>query len=194
MLNNQVINTILGKIRHIGLSEASAKTIEAAHKIHPISAVQVEWSLWTRDGEEAVIPKCRELGIKIVAFSPMGQGMFTGAVKSCDQFQDGDVRQTLPRFSRQNFEKNKVFYDRVEKFAERRGCTPAQLAIAWVLAQGDDVCTIPGACRIKEFEEDWKAKDIVLSKDELDKLSNLVPPEEVVGDRCSDEHPTFKDN
>ena len=183
-----------GKILHIGLSEASAKTIEAAHKIHPISAVQVEWSLWTRDGEASVIPKCRELGITIVAYSPLGQGMFTGAVKSHDQFQDGDWRQQLPRFSAENFEKNKVFFERVQKFALQRGYTPAQVAIAWVLAQGEDVCTIPGACRVEEFEENWKAKDIVLSAEEVDQLSKLVPPEEVLGDRCTDEYPTFREN
>ena len=176
------------------MSEASAKTIEAAHKIHPITAVQLEWSLWVRDAEETVIPKCRELGIGIVAYSPLGRGICTGAIKSRNDLDPTDFRHLLPRFAEENFEKNKIFCDRVEKFASEKNCTPGQISLAWVLAQGDDVCPIPGTSKIAHFDENFNANEIVLSPDEVQTLNNLVPPHEVQGYRSLKGFPSYEDN
>ncbi|CAH1436463.1 unnamed protein product [Lactuca virosa] len=132
-----------GKIKYIGLSEASPETIKRAHKVHPITAVQLEWSLWTRDAEEEVIPTCRGLGIGIVPFSPLGKGFFSKGPKVVENFASDDFRRHLPKFQGENLENNKIVYERVNDMARKKGCTPSQLALTWLLHQGDDVCPIP---------------------------------------------------
>jgi aryl-alcohol dehydrogenase-like predicted oxidoreductase len=183
-----------GKIRHIGLSEASATTIRRAHAVHPITAVQLEWSLWSRDVEEEVIPVCRELGIGIVAYSPLGRGVLAGLFKTLADIPEGDWRAKLPRMQEGNFEKNMKFVERVEELARLKGCSVGQLSLAWVLAQGKDVCPIPGTSKIAHLEENVKANDVTLSEEEVRQLNDSVPPSEVAGDRYPAGMGTFKDN
>eukprot|EP00250_Pteridium_aquilinum_P019409 c24420_g1_i1 orf=93-1112(+) len=172
-----------GKVKYIGLSEASANTIRRAHAVHPITAVQLEWSLWSRDVEENIIPTCRELGIGIVAYSPLGRGFFTGKAifEALDSTDSRMIR--MPRFQGENLEKNKVLYERISSLAKKHGCTPGQLALAWVLHQGDDVVPIPGTTKKKNFDENMAALKVELSKEDLDEISAAVPASEVVGDR-----------
>jgi aryl-alcohol dehydrogenase-like predicted oxidoreductase len=165
-----------GKVRHIGLSEASAKTIRRAHAVHPISAVQSEYSLWTRDPEAEVLPVLRELGIGFVPYSPLGRGFLTGQIRSAADLEDGDFRKTNPRFEGENFERNLQLTDEVRVVAEEVGATPAQVALAWLLAQGDDVAPIPGTKRVSRLEENAAADGIELTPEQLDALTRVTPP------------------
>jgi aryl-alcohol dehydrogenase-like predicted oxidoreductase len=164
-----------GKVRAIGLSEAGAETIRRAHAVHPIAAVQSEYSLWSRDIEDAVIPTLRELGIGLVAYSPLGRGFLTGAIKSMDDLEEGDYRRFSPRFQGENFQKNLDLVAVVERIAADKGCTPAQLGLAWVLAQGDDVVPIPGTKRRERLEENVGAVDVSLTEDDLREIAAALP-------------------
>ena len=162
-----------GKVRYLGLSEASADTIRRAHAVHPITAVQTEWSLFSRDIEESVLPTCRELGIGIVPYSPLGRGMLTGAVPQ--DLPADDFRRTLPRFNDENLEANLALVDEIRAVASRYDATPGQVALAWVLAQGNDVAPIPGTKRRRYLEENARALKVGLSADDLASLSKLTP-------------------
>ncbi|MFD7654110.1 aldo/keto reductase [Actinosynnema sp. NPDC059797] len=174
-----------GKVRHLGLSEAGAATIRRAHAVHPITALQSEWSLWTRDIEAEVLPTCRELGIGIVPFSPLGRGFLTGRVISVDDLADDDMRRGLPRFSGENFARNTAIVDALRALADQRGVTAGQLALAWVHHQGDDVVPIPGTKRVKYLEENVAAADLVLSADDLRAIGDAAPT--VSGERYTPE-------
>lgn len=176
-----------GKIRGIGLSEVSAATLRKAHGVHPISALQTEFSLWTRDPEEELIPTCRELNIAFVAYSPLGRGFLTGRFKSPDELAPDDFRRHNPRFIGENFTRNLALVDRLEKLAANRKCTPAQLALAWVLNKGEHVFAIPGTKRVKYLEENAKAADIRLTDDELNALDQLAPKGTVAGLRYTED-------
>ncbi|KAJ7300216.1 hypothetical protein O6H91_07G049800 [Diphasiastrum complanatum] len=171
-----------GKVKYIGLSEASASEIRRAHSVHPITAVQLEWSLWSRDVEEDVVPTCRELGIGIVPYSPLGRGFFSGKAV-VEEIADGDSRKTMPRFRPENLECNKVFYDQLCALGETKKATPGQLALAWVHHQGQDVSPIPGTTKIKNLEENIGAIGIKLSQEELKELEDAVPIDAIAGDR-----------
>jgi aryl-alcohol dehydrogenase-like predicted oxidoreductase len=175
-----------GKIRHIGLSEAGAATIRRAHAVHPVTAVQTEYSLWTRDVEAEVLPTLRELGIGLVPYSPLGRGMLTGAIASAADLAEGDFRRANPRFAGAAFDANRALVDQVQALAAERGVTAAQLALAWVLAQGDDVVPIPGTRRVRYLEQNVGAVDVRLTGEDLAALAAAVPPEAVAGDRYPD--------
>jgi aryl-alcohol dehydrogenase-like predicted oxidoreductase len=175
-----------GKVRHIGLSEAGPATIRRAHAVHPLTAVQTEYSLWTRDVEAEVLPTLRELGIGLVPYSPLGRGMLTGAITAPDDLAEGDFRRANPRFAGAAFDSNRALVDQVQALAADRGVTAAQLALAWVLAQGDDVVPIPGTRRVRYLEQNAGAVDVRLSADDLAALAAAVPPEAVAGDRYPD--------
>jgi aryl-alcohol dehydrogenase-like predicted oxidoreductase len=175
-----------GKVRHLGLSEAAAGTIRRAHAVHPITALQSEWSLWTRGLEAEIVPTCRELGIGIVPYSPLGRGFLSGRFTSPDQLDADDFRRHGPRFTGENLEQNLRLASKVAELAEEKGCTPGQLALAWVLAQGDDVAPIPGTKRVKYLEENTAAADVVLTSDDLTALDEAVPRDAVQGDRYID--------
>jgi aryl-alcohol dehydrogenase-like predicted oxidoreductase len=164
-----------GKIRHLGLSEAGIDTIRRAHAVHPITALQSEYSLWTRDPEAAALPLLRELGIGFVPYSPLGKGFLTGAIRSTEQFDASDFRASNPRFTGGNFEHNLAIVDEVEAIAAEVGATPAQVAIAWLLAQGDDIAPIPGTKRVARVEENTAADAVVLTSEQVDKLTKLPP-------------------
>ena len=172
-----------GKVRFLGLSEAAPATIRRAQAIHPITAVQTELSLWSRDAEADVIPTVRELGIGYVAYSPLGRGFLTGQITSPEDFPEDDFRRFHPRFTGENFEKNIQLVGEVEAMAKDKGCTTAQLALAWVLAQGDDIVPIPGTKHIRYLDENIGALDVTLSKDELDRLDAILPPGAAAGER-----------
>jgi len=176
-----------GKVGHLGLSEAAAETIRRAHAVHPITALQSEWSLFTRDLEDDVVPTVRELGIGLVPYSPLGRGILTGAV-SKDTLEATDSRATgrFPRFEGEALDANLLLVAKVRELAEGKGCTPGQLALAWVLAQGDDVVPIPGTKRIPYLEENVGAADVELGDDDLQALEDAVPRDAVVGDRYGD--------
>ncbi|KAB1213437.1 putative aldo-keto reductase 2 [Morella rubra] len=161
-----------GKIKYIGLSEASASTIRRAHAVHPITAVQLEWSLWSRDVEEEIIPTCRELGIGIVAYSPLARGFFSSGTKIVETWQSNDFRKSLPRFQPENLEHNKTIFERVNEMATRKGCTPSQLALAWVHHQGKDVCPIPGTTKIENFDQNVGALSVKLTPEEMAELES----------------------
>jgi aryl-alcohol dehydrogenase-like predicted oxidoreductase len=165
-----------GKVRHLGLSEAGVNTIRRANAVHPISALQSEYSLWTRDPEEGVLQMCRDLGIGFVPYSPLGHGFLTGQIRSTDDFADDDWRKTSPRFMGENFERNLRIADEVQEIAAEVGATPAQVAIAWLLIKGDDVAPIPGTKRVSRIEENVAADGVELTPEQLDKLNNLTPP------------------
>jgi aryl-alcohol dehydrogenase-like predicted oxidoreductase len=165
-----------GKVRYIGLSEAAPSTIRRAHGVHPITAVQSEYSLWTRDPEAKVLPLLGELGIGFVAYSPLGRGFLTGKVPSLDELSDTDFRKTNPRFSGENFEHNLRLSKDVEAIAAEVGATPAQVALAWLIAQGDGIVPIPGTKRVARVEENIAADDVELSREQLDKLTHLTQP------------------
>ncbi|KAI5678575.1 hypothetical protein M9H77_09525 [Catharanthus roseus] len=174
-----------GKIKYIGLSEASPDTIRRAHAVHPISALQIEYSLWTRDIEEEILPLCRELGIGIVPYSPIGRGLFAGkAVK--ESIAPGSFLEIHPRFTGENLEKNKQIYYRIEALAQKHGCTPAQLSLAWVLHQGDDVVPIPGTTKIKNLHDNVGALKVKLTKQDLQEIRDAVPINEVAGERTNE--------
>ena len=177
-----------GKVRYLGLSEAGADTIRRAHAVHPISAVQSEYSLWARDPEERVLPALRELGIGFVAYSPLGRGFLTGAIRKVEDLDESDARRVrFPRFERENLERNLALVERVEEMAGDRGVTPGQLALAWVLAQGDDVVPIPGTKRVRYLEENAAAAEISLSRDDLAALGEMFSAEAVAGGRYAPE-------
>ena len=165
-----------GKVRHIGLSEASAETIRRAHAVHPITAVQTEYSLWSRDVEADVLPTLRELGIGLVAYSPLGRGFLSGRFSSPDELDEQDFRRSQPRFSAENLEANRRLVTRLEDIAAEHGCTSGQLALAWVLAQGDDVVPIPGTKRRTYLEENLAAADVVLTAEDLARIDAELPP------------------
>ncbi len=172
-----------GKIRYIGLSEAGADTLRRAHAVHPISALQTEYSLWSRDAEDAIIPACRELGIGFVPYSPLGRGFLTGAYKSIDDFPADDFRRNSPRFQGDNFGKNLELVGHIERLATEKGCTPSQLALAWVLARGDDMVPIPGTKRRKYLEENVRALDVSLTPADLAHIDEIAPLGAAAGDR-----------
>jgi len=173
-----------GKIRNIGLSEAGPDTIRRAHAVHPITALQTEYSLWTRDPEARALPVLRELGIGLVAYSPLGRGMLTGTVRSTDDLADSDFRKTNPRFTEQNFQHNLASAEEVRSIAEEVGCTPGQVSLAWLLAQGEDIAPIPGTKRVYRVEENIAADALELSRDQLDRLNSITP---ALGDHHSEE-------
>jgi aryl-alcohol dehydrogenase-like predicted oxidoreductase len=164
-----------GKVRHIGLSEAGPETIRRAHATHPVTALQTEYSLWTRDPEEDILPTVRELGIGFVAYSPLGRGFLSGAIKSIDDLEPDDYRRHSPRFQGENFQRNLDLVTKIEELAARKGVTPSQLALAWVLAQGDDIVPIPGTKRRAYLEENVGAVDVTLTEDELREIDEVVP-------------------
>ncbi|KAI9119469.1 hypothetical protein K1719_009345 [Acacia pycnantha] len=183
-----------GKIKYIGLSEASASTIRRAHAVHPITAVQLEWSLWSRDVEEKIIPTCRELGIGIVAYSPLGRGFFSSGKKLVESLTQHDVRQYLPRFQPENLDHNKTIFERINEMATRKGCTPSQLALAWVHHQGSDVCPIPGTTKIDNFNENIGALSVKLTPEEMVELESFAATDSIKGDRYASEMPTWKNS
>jgi aryl-alcohol dehydrogenase-like predicted oxidoreductase len=172
-----------GKIRFLGLSEAAPQTIRRAHATHPITAVQTELSLWSRDAEAEVLPTVRELGIGYVAYSPLGRGFLTGQIKSPEDFAEDDFRKNHPRFQGENFERNIQLVREVERLASEKGCTTAQLALAWVLAQGDDIVPIPGTRRIKYLDENIGALQMKLTAEDLKRLDEILPPGAAAGPR-----------
>jgi aryl-alcohol dehydrogenase-like predicted oxidoreductase len=164
-----------GKIRYIGLSEASPETLRRANAVHQITALQTEYSLWSRDPEDQILPTCRELGIGFVAYSPLGRGFLTGAIRSIDDLDDDDYRRNSPRFQGENFQRNLDLVDKVEQLAADKGVTPAQLGLAWVLAQGTDIVPIPGTRRRARLEENAGAVDVQLSADDLREIADALP-------------------
>jgi aryl-alcohol dehydrogenase-like predicted oxidoreductase len=164
-----------GKVRFLGLSEASPATIRRAHAVHPIAALQTEYSLWTRDPEDEVLPTTRELGIAFVAYSPLGRGFLTGQIKKFDDLAADDYRRFSPRFQGENFQKNLELVARVESLAKEKKCTPGQLALAWLLAQGEDIIPIPGTKRRKYLEENVAALNVKLSPDDLRRIEEVTP-------------------
>ncbi|MHB1172896.1 MAG: aldo/keto reductase [Lacisediminihabitans sp.] len=172
-----------GKIRYIGLSEAAPSTIRRAHAVHPVAAIQTEYSLWTRDPEAEVLPTVRELAIGFVPYSPLGRGFLTGAIRSLDQLDEADFRRSNPRFAGENLQANIRIVKQVDAVAAEIGATPAQVALAWLLAQGDDIAPIPGTKRVERLEENAGADAIVLSEDQLERLAAIEAP---VGDRYAD--------
>ncbi len=176
-----------GKVRHLGISEAAPETIRRAHAVHPLTALQTEWSLWSRDVEDdGVLATVRELGIGFVAYSPLGRGFLTGQIRSVDDLEDGDFRRVSPRFQGDNFTRNLELVDRVNELALAKGCTAGQLALAWVLSQGEDVVPIPGTKRVAYLEENLGAADVALSADDLRQLDEASPVGATAGDRYAD--------
>jgi aryl-alcohol dehydrogenase-like predicted oxidoreductase len=172
-----------GKIRFIGLSEAGAETLRRANAVHPIAAVQTEYSLWSRDPEDAILPACRALGIGFVAYSPLGRGFLTGQIKRFEDLAADDYRRLTPRFQGENFQKNLDVVARIEEIAAAKGCRPSQLALAWVLAQGEDIVPIPGTKRRKYLEENVGAADVILTRDELARIDQAFPQGSAAGER-----------
>lgn len=174
------------KVRYIGISEAAPATIRRAHVVHPITALQTEYSLWSRDPEDEILPTVRELGIGFVAYSPLGRGFLSGSITSPDDLAADDFRRNSPRFQGENFNKNLQLVERVKEIAGEKGVTPGQLAIAWLLAQGDDIVPIPGTKRRAYLEENVAAVDITLNQAELDRINELAPKNVAAGDRYPD--------
>jgi aryl-alcohol dehydrogenase-like predicted oxidoreductase len=175
-----------GKVRFLGLSEVSAETLRRAHSVHNITALQSEYSLWTRDAEGEVIPACVELGIGFVPFSPLGRGFLTGQIKSPEDFPEDDMRRSMPRFQGENFQKNIELVRRVEELAAGKGCTPSQLALAWVLAQGEMIVPIPGTKRRKYLEENAGALDVTLDARDMERIDEIMPRDAAAGARYPD--------
>jgi len=176
-----------GKVRYLGLSEAAPETIRRAHAVHPISALQTEYSLFSREPEEEILPTLRELGIGFVPYSPLGRGFLTGRFKSPDDIEEGDSRrERFPRFEKENFDRNMELADRVKEIAQEKGCTAGQLALAWLLHQGDDVVPIPGTKRVKYLEENVGATEVELTGDELASIDEAAPVGAAAGDRYAD--------
>ncbi|KMZ60672.1 putative aldo-keto reductase 2 [Zostera marina] len=198
-----------GKIKYIGLSEASASTIRRAHAVHPITAVQIEWSLWTRDVEKEIVPTCRELGIGIVCYSPLGRGFLALGVKLIDVLSENDYRkgsprfekenseqndvhmQGTPRFEKENSEQNEVMFQRVSEMAKRKGCTPSQLALAWIHHQGPDVCPIPGTTKIHNLKSNIKALTVKLTPKEMFELESFASADNIKGARYGPSYSTY---
>ncbi len=175
-----------GKVRHLGLSEASAKTLRRACTVHQITALQTEYSLWTRDVEDEILSVCRSLGVGFVAYSPLGRGFLTGRFTSQENLSPDDFRHTHPRFQGENFTKNQEIVGKIKKLAEEKHCTAAQLALAWVLAQGNDIVPIPGTKQRKYLEENIGALDVELSRADCDRLSEMIPPGAAAGMRYAE--------
>jgi aryl-alcohol dehydrogenase-like predicted oxidoreductase len=178
-----------GKVRYLGLSEAAADTLRRAHAVHPIAALQSEWSLWSRDLETEMVGVARELGVGLVPYSPLGRGFLTGQITSLDDFAPDDFRRNSPRFQGDNFAKNLDLVEEVRRLAAEKGCTPGQLALAWVLAQGDDVVPIPGTKRVKYLEENTAAVDVTLSAEDLATIDAAFPKDVAAGARYPDMTP-----
>jgi aryl-alcohol dehydrogenase-like predicted oxidoreductase len=172
-----------GKVRFLGLSEAGAEAIRRAHAVHPITALQSEYSLWTRDPEDEVLGVCRELGIGFVPYSPLGRGFLTGKIQKPEDLPDDDYRKTTPRFQGENFQRNLEMVKRVEGIAREKRCTPAQLALAWVLAQGEDIVPIPGTKRRKYLQENIGALDVDLTSNDLERIDEVAPKDAFAGSR-----------
>jgi aryl-alcohol dehydrogenase-like predicted oxidoreductase len=172
-----------GKVRHLGLSEAGPQTIRRAHAVHPITALQTEYSLWSREPEEELLETVRELGIGFVPYSPLGRGFLTGQIKSIDDLEADDYRRNAPRFQGENFQKNLDLVREIEAMAREKGCTPAQLALAWVLAQGDDIVPIPGTKRRRYLEENVGALQVELTPADLERIDRIIPPGAAAGTR-----------
>lgn len=172
-----------GKIRHIGLSEAAPDTIRRAHAVHPVTALQTEYSLWSRDPEREILPLVRELGIGFVPYSPLGRGFLTGTIRSVDQLDESDFRRNNPRFAGENLQTNIKIVEQVDEVAQQLGATPAQVALAWLLAQGTDLAPIPGTKQIRYLEENVAADALMLSEEHLARLDAVAAP---VGDRYED--------
>jgi aryl-alcohol dehydrogenase-like predicted oxidoreductase len=177
-----------GKVRHFGLSEAAASTIRRAHAVHPVTAVQSEYSLWTRDPEPEVLPTCTELGIRFVPFSPLGKGFLTGTVDSATLFADGDIRATIPRFTADHRDANQALLDQVRALADAKNATPGQVALAWLLAQRPWIVPIPGTRRAERIAENAAATALALSADEMADLNTLADRVGVHGNRYNDHH------
>jgi aryl-alcohol dehydrogenase-like predicted oxidoreductase len=175
-----------GKVRYLGLSEASAATIRRAHVVHPISALQSEYSLWTRDPEAEIIATLRELGIGLVAYSPLGRGFLTGAIQSIDDLDESDTRRRHPRFQGENFAKNLELVATIRDIATRKSCTPAQVALAWLFAQGDDIVAIPGTRSLDRLAENAASAEISLEAMELEEIDRAFPVGVTAGDRYPD--------
>jgi aryl-alcohol dehydrogenase-like predicted oxidoreductase len=175
-----------GKVRCLGLSEAAPETIRRAHKTHAISALQTEYSLWSREPEDELITLCRELGITFVPYSPLGRGFLTGRFKSPDDFEAGDWRRNNPRFQGENFQRNLDLVGRIEEIAREKSCTPSQLALAWVLAQGEDMIPIPGSSHRNHLEENLASIEISLSADDLKRIDEVAPKGVAAGERYSE--------
>jgi aryl-alcohol dehydrogenase-like predicted oxidoreductase len=176
----------VGKVRHLGLSEAAPTTIRRAQSVHPISALQTEYSLWTRDPEDEILPTIRELGIGFVAYSPLGRGFLSGRIQSVEDLDPDDFRRRNPRFEGENFDRNLQLVDRVREIAEEKGVTPAQLVLAWVLRQGGDIVPIPGTKRVRYLEENAGAADVELSEGDLARIEEAFPKGATAGDRYPD--------
>jgi aryl-alcohol dehydrogenase-like predicted oxidoreductase len=172
-----------GKVRYLGLSEASPQTLRRAHAVHPIAALQTEYSLWSRDPEDEILGACRELGVGFVAYSPLGRGFLAGRIKSFDDLAQDDYRRYSPRFQGENFEKNLELVKRIEQIAAEKDCTPSQLALAWVLAQGEDIVPIPGTKRRTYLEENIAALDVTLTEDDLRRIDEVAPRGAAAGQR-----------
>ena len=172
-----------GKVRYLGLSEASPQTLRRAVKVHPIAALQTEYSLWTRDPEREILSVCRDLGVGFVAYSPLGRGFLTGQFQKFEDLPADDYRRNTPRFQGENFQKNLDLVKRVEEIAKEKGCKPSQLALAWVLAQGNDMVPIPGTKRRKYLEENVGALSVKLTKEDLRRIDEVFPPEAAAGQR-----------
>jgi aryl-alcohol dehydrogenase-like predicted oxidoreductase len=176
-----------GKVKYIGLSEAGPETLRRASAVHPISALQTEYSLWSREPEDEIIPTCRTLGIGFVPYSPLGRGFLTGAYKSIEDFRSDDFRRSSPRFQGENFAKNLELVRHIERLAAEKGCTPSQLALAWVLAQGDDMVPIPGTKRRQYLEENVGAINVTLTRADLERIDEIAPKGAAAGDRYAAE-------
>lgn len=183
-----------GKIRHIGLSEASIETMEKAIKVHPISALQTEYSLWSRDAEDGIIGFCAQHEISFIAYSPLGRGFLSGQIKSIDDLEASDYRRTSPRYQGENFQKNLQLVTIIEKLAREKGCTASQLAIAWVLSRGEHIIPIPGTKRLKYLEENIGAAAIVLNEDDKSMIDEMLPPHAVSGERYTEAGMKFVNN
>ncbi len=175
-----------GKVRYLGLSEAAPETIRRAHQVHPISALQTEYSLWSRDPEDEIFPTIRELGIGFVAYSPLSRGFLSGRIRSIDDLDPADFRRRAPRFQGENFQRNLDVVTRVEELAREKGVTPSQLALAWVLHRGDDIAPIPGTTAVKHLEENVKALDVALSAEDMERIEQVAPRGAVAGQRYPD--------
>jgi aryl-alcohol dehydrogenase-like predicted oxidoreductase len=176
-----------GKVRFLGMSEAAPQTVRRAAKVHPIAALQTEFSLWSRDVEAEVLPTVRELGIGFVAYSPLGRGFLTGRFKKLEDLPQDDYRRHSPRFQGENFQKNLDLVAKIEDLARRKGCTPSQLALAWVLAQGNDVVPIPGTKRVQYLEENLEAAEVTLTEAELREIDSILPAGSAAGERYAAE-------
>jgi aryl-alcohol dehydrogenase-like predicted oxidoreductase len=175
-----------GKVRHLGISEASAESIRRAHAVHPVTALQSEWSLWSRDIEDEIVPTARELGIGLVPYSPLGRGFLSGQIRSIDDLAPDDFRRHSPRFAGENFERNLELVQRVQQLAKDKDCTPGQLALAWLLHQGEDIAPIPGTKRIAYLEENVGALDVELTSEDLRQIDQFAPVGVAAGDRYAD--------